>query len=168
MATRPASVVPPGSHAVTPWIIAKGAARMVAFIERVFDGKEREGSRVMNADGTIGHVEVQLGDSAVMLFDRKDEWMPTPAFIRLYVPSAQAAFARAKEEGATVVTEPTPLFFGEMVGRLRDPWGNLWWIHERLEELDGPSMMQRMHEPQAQRNMQYVQKSLDEALRGEG
>ena len=73
MTARPIATVPPGCHRVRPWIIVKGAARMVAFIERVFGGKEKEGSRVMNPDGTIGHVEVLLGDSAVMLFDRKDD-----------------------------------------------------------------------------------------------
>lgn len=168
MAIRPTSVVPPGYHAVTPWIIVKGAAQMVAFIERVFGGKERQGSRVMNPDGTIGHVEVQIGDSAVMLFDRKDSWMPTPAFIRIYVASAEDTLGRAKEAGATVVTEPTPLFFGEKASRLRDPWGNLWWVHERLEEVDPSEMGARMRDPEAQRSMQYVQQSLDEALSAPG
>jgi uncharacterized glyoxalase superfamily protein PhnB len=165
MTTRPIAPVPAGCHSVTPWIIVKGAAQMVAFIERVLGGKEKEGSRVMNADGTIGHVEVQLGDSAVMLFDRKDDWIPTPAFLRIYVENAADTFARAKEAGATVVTEPTPLFFGEKAGRLRDPWGNVWWVHERLEELDWQEMEKRMQDPEAQKNMQYVQQSLDEALR---
>ena len=126
MTTRPASIVPSGYHTVTPWIIAKGAAQMVAFIERVFSAKEKVGSRVMNADGTIGHVEVQVGDSAVMLFDRKDDWEPTPSFIRVYVASAADTFERAKAEGATPITDPTPLFFGEKVARFRDPWGNVW------------------------------------------
>jgi uncharacterized glyoxalase superfamily protein PhnB len=165
MTARPIATVPPGCHRVTPWIIVKGAARMVAFIERVFGGKEKEGSRVMNPDGTIGHVEVLLGDSAVMLFDRKDNWIATPAFLRIYVESVADTVARATEAGGTVVTEPTPLFFGEKVGRLRDPWGNLWWVHERVEELDWSEMEERMRDPEAQRNMAYVQESLDEALR---
>jgi PhnB protein len=165
MTARPIAAVPPGYHTVTPWIIVGGAAQMVAFIERVFGGKEKEGSRMLNPDGTIGHVEVQLGDAAVMLFDRKDDWIPTPAFLRIYVEDAAATFTRAKDAGATVVTEPTPLFFGEKTGRLRDPWGNLWWVHERVEELDWPEMQKRLADPEAQKNMRYVQASLDEALR---
>ena len=92
--------------------------------------------------------------------------MPTPAFIRVYVASAADTFERAKAAGAAAITDPTPLFFGEKVARFRDPWGNVWWIHERLEELDWPTMEARMRDPEAQRNMEYVQQSLDQALRG--
>jgi PhnB protein len=166
MTPRPLTLVPPGHHTVTPWIIVKGAAQMVAFIERVFGGEEKGGSRVMNPDGSIAHVEVQIGDSAVMLFDRKDDWIPTPAFLRIYVENASDAFARAKEARATVVTEPTPLFFGEKAGRLLGPWSNLWWVHERLEELEWQEMEKRVRDPDAQKTMQYMQESLDQALRG--
>lgn len=70
MTEKPA-LVPKGYHTVTPWIIAKGADGLVDFIEKTFGGKEKAGSRILNADGLIGYVEVQLGDSIILLFWRK-------------------------------------------------------------------------------------------------
>src|SRR6266508_1651754 len=61
--------VPDGYHTVTPWIIVKGAAKLLAFMEEAFGAKETEGTRFYNEDGTIGHVEVRIGDSFVMLYD---------------------------------------------------------------------------------------------------
>ena len=164
MTEKPA-IVPEGYHAVTPWIIAKGADGLVTFIEITFGGKEKEGSRILNADGSIGHVEVQLRDSVILLFDHQKGWPETPAFLRVYVENAEEVMKRAKDSGATVVTNVTPLFFGEKVGRIRDPWGNVWWVHERIEELGWQEMEKRMHDPIEIENMRYVQESLDLALR---
>ncbi len=157
--------LPEGYHTVTPWIIANGAGELVAFIERTFGGRERAGSRMVNARGFIDHVEVQLGDSVIMLFDRREGWPETPGFLRVYVEDAETTVRRARDDGATVVTEVTPLFFGETVGRIRDPWGNVWWIHERTEEVDPAEMERRMADPKEMESMRYVQDSLDRALR---
>ena len=162
--TKPPGTMPVGYHTVTPWIIAKGASELVTFIEKVFCGKEKQGSRVPNADGSIGHVEVQVGDSVIMLFDHKPGWPETPSFLRLYVEDADATLRRATEAGAKVITELTPLFFGEKVSRIRDSWGNLWWIHQSIEVVDRPEQEKRMKEPRAIANMRYVQESLDKAL----
>jgi uncharacterized glyoxalase superfamily protein PhnB len=163
MTEKPA-VVPEGYHTVTPWIIAKGADGLVHFIEKTFGGKEKPGSRILDADGLIGHVEVQLGDSAILLFDHRKGWPETPAFLRVYVENAEAVMKKAKDAGATVVTNVTPLFFGEKVGRIRDPWGNIWWIHERTEELGWQEMEKRMLDPAEIERMRYVQESLDLVL----
>jgi len=164
MTEKPA-IVPEGYHTVTPWIIVKGADGLVTFIEKTFGGKEKKGSRILNADGSIGHVEVQLRDSVILLFDHQKGWPETPAFLRVYVENAEEVMKRAKDSGATVVTNVTPLFFGEKVGRIRDPWGNVWWVHERIEELGWQEMEKRMHDPIEIENMRYVQESLDLALR---
>ena len=164
MTEKPA-IVPEGYHTVTPWIIAKGADGLVTFIEKTFGGKEKEGSRILNANGSIGHVEVQSEDSVILLFDHQKGWPETPAFLRVYVENAEEVMKRAKDAGATVVTNVTPLFFGEKVGRIRDPWGNVWWVHERMEELGWQEMEKRMHDPVEIENMRYVQESLDLALR---
>ena len=63
-------------------------------------------------DGVIGHAEVRIGDSVVMMFD-KPEWPATPAFLRLYVADDAEVRRRAAERGATIVTEPTELFWGD-------------------------------------------------------
>lgn len=165
--TKSLQIVPKGNHIVTPWIIAKGASDLVAFIEKVFEGKEKTGSRILNSDGSIGHVEVQLGDSTIMLFDRKPMWPKTPSFLRLYVKDAEVVLKRAEKAGAKIITELTPLFFGEKVARIRDSWGNIWWIHQRTEELDSTEIAKRMNDPEAMKNMNYVQESLEQALGSE-
>ena len=165
MSTKATESVPQGYHTVTPWIVAPDASKVIAFMEKVFDAHETEGSRMLNDDGSIGHVEVKVGDSAVMLFDSKPGWPETPSFLRLYVEDAEAAYKKALKAGATGVTETTPLFFGEKVARVRDPWGNLWWIHQRVEEVDPAEMEKRMNDPSAMKAMQYVQESLDRAMR---
>lgn len=164
MSTKPLQPVPAGYHTVTPWIIAKGASGLVSFIKKVFDGKETEGSRVLNANGLIDHVEVLIGDSVIMLFDRRQDWPETPSFLRVYVEDAEAVIKLARKAGATIITELTSLFFGDKVGRIRDPWGNIWWIQERMEDLDSSELERRMHDPTAMKAMQYVQESLDQTM----
>lgn len=88
-----------------------------------------------------------------------------PVFLRLYVEDAEGVFTRAQQAGAEIITRITPLFFGDKVGRLRDPWGNLWWIHERMEEVDPRELEKRMQDPKAAENMCYVQESLLRGLR---
>jgi uncharacterized glyoxalase superfamily protein PhnB len=156
--------IPEGYHTVTPWIIVKDAAKFIAFLKEAFGAKEAEGSRVYNKDGTLGHAEVRIGDSVVMMFDAKEAWPPTPSFLRLYVEDGDAVYRRALQAGATSVTEITRLFFGDRVGRVRDPWGNIWWIQERVEAVDFEEMMKRAGEQAAIEAMQYVQESLDREL----
>jgi PhnB protein len=67
---------------------------------------------------------------------------------------------------ARVVTRPTELAFGERVARVRDPQGHLWWIHERVEELDPEQLGRRFAEPSLQQAMAYVQESLSNELQG--
>jgi PhnB protein len=100
-----------------------------------------------------------------MMFDAGPEWPRTPAFLRLYVGDADKTFRRALKAGATAVTDPVELAFGEKVGRVRDPFGNIWWIHTRIAELDGKEMERRMADPTFVEAMRYVENSLDEAMR---
>src|SRR5690349_13930588 len=88
--------VPDGYYTVTPWIIVKGAAQLIDFLKEAFDAQEPEGARVMNEDGqTIGHAEVHIGDSVVMVFDAKENWPETPCFLRLYVENGNLVYERA-------------------------------------------------------------------------
>lgn len=135
-------------------------------MSRVFDGQERPGSRMFNADGRIGHGEVDLGGSVVMMFDAQPDWPPTPAHLRVYVADAQGAFDRAVAAGAREVTRVTELAFGERVARVRDAQGHLWWIHERFETVDPAELSGWFAEPSFQQAMAYVQQSLATELSG--
>ncbi|SCG53740.1 VOC family protein [Micromonospora halophytica] len=150
-------VAPEGYHTVTPWIISPGGtAKVIDFVVDVFDAVEL--SR-MEVDGLIGHAEVRVGDSVVMLFDQP-QWPATPTFLRLYVADDADVLGRAVARGATVVTEPTELFWGDRVSRFRDPFGNLWWVHQRVAEPTEEELGRRLVDPVLAANMAYVQGAL--------
>jgi PhnB protein len=157
------SAVPEGYTAVTPWIISPDTTRLAEFIEHAFGAEQL--ALLRGEDGSVGHAEFRIGDAIVMAFDSREGWPATPAFLRLYVEDADAVQQRAVEAGAEPVTEVTDLFFGERVGRVRDPQGNIWWIQQRVEELDPDEVGRRATDPQYGESMAYVQSSLDEALR---
>ncbi|RSD22133.1 VOC family protein [Amycolatopsis eburnea] len=150
-----ASPVPAGYTTVTPWIIGHDTAALLDFLKRAFDAEEL--GRVVGDDGKIGHAEVRIGDAVVMAFDAPDGWAETPAFLRLYVPDSEETQRRAIAAGATEVTRQTVLFFGDRVGRVRDPFGNLWWIQTRLEDLDEAELARRAQLPEYIEAMAYVQ-----------
>ncbi|MDX8053512.1 VOC family protein [Lentzea sp. BCCO 10_0798] len=148
------NIVPEGYHTVTPWLISRGrTAELIDFITEVFDATEL--GRVGEAP-EIGHAEVRIGDSVVMLFDQPN-WQPTPAFLRLYVADDAAALQRAVKLGSRIVTEPTELFWGDRVSRFADPFGNLWWLHQRVAEPTAEELDARMADPRFVEAMNYVQ-----------
>jgi PhnB protein len=154
--------VPEGYRAVTPWIISRDTAGLLDFVKEAFGAEEI--ARVPNEDGTIGHAEFRIGDSIVMAFDARGGWPDTPGFFRLYVEDGDVVYRRALEAGAVSVTKMTDLFFGDRVGRVRDPHGNVWWIQTRVEEVDAEEMEKRAGEKEYVGAMQYVQESLDREL----
>ena len=107
-------------------------------------------------DGRIGHAEVRIGDSVVMMFDASAEWPDTSAFLRLYVGDGDAVFQQALRAGATAVTEMTEMSWGDRVGRVRDPFGNLWWIQTRIADLSVEEMGRRAGEQRFIDAMTYV------------
>jgi PhnB protein len=149
------SPVPQGYTMVTPWIIGRETDGLLAFLREAFGAEEI--ARVQGPDGTIGHAEVRIGDAVVMMFDGPADWPATPAFLRLYVPDGDAVFSRALAAGATAVTAMTELFWGDRVRRVRDPFGNLWWIQTRVAELDAQEAERRAGQPEFVAAMEYVQ-----------
>ena len=125
--------VPEGRHTVTPFVIARGADRFIDFMVAAFGAQEL--GRVLIEGGKIGHGEVRIGDSVVMTFDAKDGWPDTPAFLRVYVADCDATYRQAIASGGTSVTEPGDMPWGDRVGRVRDPLGNLWWIMTHTEDV---------------------------------
>jgi len=162
--------VPDNYTTVTPWIISPDTAHLIQFLTAAFDAEEIPNSRIVNADGIIIHVVVKIGDALVMLFDSREGWGPTPAFLNLYVEDIGKTYQKSIELGATAVTDITTLWFGEKVCRILDPFGNLWWINERVEEVDftNPEEVgRRASTPDAIEGIAYIQQSLDEALKAQ-
>ncbi|MFF4401699.1 VOC family protein [Streptomyces sp. NPDC001480] len=152
MSVRP---VPQGYSTVTPWIISRDTVQLIDYMKRAFGAEEL--ARLAGKDGAIEHAEVRIGDSVVMMFDARPEWPPTPGFLRLYVEDADAVHRRAVAAGGISVTEVTHLFFGDRVGRVRDPLGNLYWIQTRVEDLGPQEMERRLGDPEFTKAMEYVQ-----------
>ncbi|KND38827.1 VOC family protein [Streptomyces acidiscabies] len=151
----PVKPIPEGYTTVTPWIISRDTVRLIDYLKRAFDAEEL--ACLKGEDGSVDHAEVRIGDSVVMMFDTRPEWPPTPGFLRLYVEDADAVHRRAVAAGGTSVTEVTHLFFGDRVGRVRDPLGNLYWIQTRVEDLTLEEMEPRLTDPEFTKAMEYVQ-----------
>lgn len=147
--------VPDGYHAVTPFVIVKGAPQFLDFMKDAFGAEEM--GRASGEDGTISHAETRIGDSVVMTFDAKVDWPWTPSFLRLYVEDGDAVFQQALKAGATSVTEMTNMPWGDRVGRVRDPFGNLWWIMTRIEDVDEEEIGRRYGQPEYVGAMEYMQ-----------
>ena len=150
--------IPEGYGTVTPWIIGRDTAGLMDFLERAFDAEEL--SRLADENGIIAHAEMRIGTSVVMMFDAPRDgrrWPDTPSFLRLYLSDADASFTKAVAAGATPVTRVTHLAFGDRVGRVRDPFGNLWWLQTRVEEVSAEEMQRRWADPKWSEAMAYVQ-----------
>jgi len=161
-------IVPKNYTSVTPWIISPSSALLIEFLKAAFEAEEIPNSRIKNENGAIIHVAVKIGNAMVMLFDSKKDWAPTPSFLNLYVEDIEKAYQKSIRLGTTSVTDITMLYFGEKVCRIMDPFGNLWWINQRIEEIDYTKIeeiRQRASAPEAVKQIEYIQKSLDEALK---
>jgi PhnB protein len=153
--------VPEGYGTVTPWVVTNDTRRLLEFMKQAFDAEEL--GRVEVEGGAIGHAEARIGDSIIMMFDSPFA-VATPGLLRLYVEDGAAVFARAVEAGATVVTQLTDLAWGDRVGRVRDPLGNLWWIQQRVEEPTPEELARRFQDPKFTQAMHYLQSTLPDGL----
>jgi PhnB protein len=137
----PVEPVPDGYHTVTPYLVVVNAAKLIDFLKRAFDGKETVCHT--NPDGSIGHAEVRIGDSAIMMGEARGEWKAMPCAIYLYVPDTDAVYQRALQAGATSIMAPANQFYGDRHGGVKDPCGNLWWIATRVEDVSPEELKRR-------------------------
>lgn len=156
--------IPKDYGSITPYIIVKGAARFIDFIKEAFGAVER--GRVYNEDGTIGHAEVWIGDSVVMMFDAKKDWPDTPSFLTLYVEDCDAVHQRALNAGAITVTELSTNAWGDRGSRIRDPFNNIWWIQTHVEDIDEEDIAKRMQEKEYVDDIENSVETLDRAIKG--
>jgi len=136
--------IPDGYRSVTPYLLAEDAASLLDFTHRAFGASER--LRMDRADGTVGHAEIVIGDSIVMVGGSGDEWPAMPASLHLYVEDCDATYTRALEAGATSVQEPADQFYGDRSSGVRDPAGNIWWIVTHTEDVSDEEIARRAAE----------------------
>jgi PhnB protein len=146
----PVSPVPPGYHSVTPYLIVDGAARALAWYAEAFGAREL--MRLSAPGGRIGHAEIEIGDSRIMLADEApahDAKAPgafggSPVSLHLYLPDVDATMARAAAAGAIVKAQPENKFYGDRLGSLRDPFGHTWHISTHIEDVTTEEIERRM------------------------
>jgi uncharacterized glyoxalase superfamily protein PhnB len=98
---------------------------------------------MMRPDGSIGHAEVKIGDSIIMMSEPMGDMQPMPASIYLYVQETDAVYQRALQAGATSLTEPADQFYGDRSAGVKDPAGNQWWIATHKEDVPPEEMVKR-------------------------
>lgn len=139
MATRP---IPEGQHSITPYLGIKDAAKAIDFYKAAFGATEM--FRLEGPDGRIGHAELKIGDSSLMLAEPCDQAGGLTASqslggaavgLHLYVEDVDARFAQAIKAGATEVSAVQDQFYGDRSGTLKDPFGNLWFIATHVEDV---------------------------------
>jgi PhnB protein len=140
-----ADSLPDGYHTVNPFIVADGAEELMTFLATVLRGVERE--RITRSDGRIGHAEMQIGDSVVMLTDATEALPARPGTFYVYVDDVDDAYTRAIGAGGASRSEPANQFYGNREAGIVDPWDNIWWIATLFEEVP-PQSLQARYEAQ--------------------
>jgi PhnB protein len=146
MAVKP---IPDGYHSVTPYLIIKGADRALEFYKRAFGAKQR--MRMDGPNGTVGHAEIEIDGSAVMLADEFPEMgYRSPQSIGgagvslvLYVTDVDARFNQAVAAGAKPLRPVEDQFYGDRSGTIEDPFGHVWTISTHKEDLTMEEIQKR-------------------------
>ena len=134
-------LVPDGYRSVTPYLIVADAASAITFYQNVFGAKLR--MRLDGPNGKIGHAELEIGDSLIMLADEHPAMGAvapptvggTPVGIHLYLDDVDAVAAKAAAAGATLKRPVENQFYGDRLGTIVDPFGHLWHISTHVEDV---------------------------------
>jgi PhnB protein len=146
----PAKPIPDGYRTVTPYLIVSGAAKALEFYKKAFGAKER--MRLASPDGKVGHAEIQIGDSVIMLADEFPQMGAkspltiggTPVGICLYVEDVDARFKQAIAAGAKEERPVKDQFYGDRSGTLIDPFGHKWTLATHIEDVAPEEIGRRM------------------------
>ncbi len=146
----PVNYIPEGYHHLTPYLVIAGAAKAIEFYKEVFGAVEL--SRMAGPGDKIGHAELRIGDSLIMMADEFPDLGfrgpvalgGSPVGIMIYVPDADAVFAKAVSLGAMVHRPPANQFYGDRSGLIIDPFGHHWTISTHIEDVTPDEMQRRV------------------------
>jgi len=146
MAVKP---IPEGYHNVTPYLIVKGASEAIDFYKKAFGASET--MRIAAPGGKVGHAEIRIGDSAVMLADESPEMVSRSpqtlggagVSILLYVADVDIQFQQAIDAGAKELLPVQNQFYGDRTGTLQDPYGHIWTVATHVEDVLPEEMRKR-------------------------
>lgn len=148
MATQP-KPLPAGYHSITPYLIVTPASQAIEFYKTAFGATEA--MRLATPQGKVGHAELKVGDSFVMLADEFPEWDArsphtiggTPVTMLLYVEDVDAVVTRAVAAGARLTRPIQDQFYGDRSGTILDPFGHQWTIATHVEDVAPEEMKRR-------------------------
>ena len=143
--------IPKGYQAVTPYLIIKGAAQAIDYYKKVFGATEL--FRMDGPDGKVGHAELQIGDSHIMLADENPSMGQghtsaatigaSPVSLYVYLPDVDRVVEKARAEGAKVLKPVQDQFYGDRSGFLQDPFGHLWGVATHVEDVSPKDIEER-------------------------
>ena len=146
------SYIPQGYNSVTPYLVVRGAAQAIDYYKKVFGATEI--MRMPGPDGKIGHAELKIGNSPIMLADENpsmgagytsaDTVGGSPVSLYVYLPNVDDVVKRATTEGAKLLREVKDQFYGDRSGFIQDPFGHLWGIATHIEDVSPKDMEERM------------------------
>lgn len=144
--------IPDGYSTVTPYLYIKGAANAIDFYKKAFAATER--FRMNGPNNTVGHAEIQIGDSTIMLADEFPNMGVkgpktiggSPVSIYLYVDDVDSVAQRAVKAGATLKQPVEDKFYGDRTGMLEDPYGHTWYVSTHVEDVPADELKRRVDE----------------------
>jgi PhnB protein len=146
------SYIPKDYNSVTPYLIVKDAAKAIEYYKKVFGA--RETVRMSGPDGKVGHAELKIGNSIIMLADENPSMGPghtsaatvggSPVSLYVYLPDVDSVVKRATAEGAKILKPVEDQFYGDRNGFIQDPFGHLWGIATHVEDVSPQEMKERM------------------------
>lgn len=144
--------IPKGYNTITPYLVIKGAAQAIEYYKKVFGATETV--RMPGPNGTVGHAELKIGDSMIMLADENPSMGQghvsattvggSPVSLYVYLKDVDKVFDRAIAEGAKVLKPVEDQFYGDRSGFLQDPFGHLWGVATHVEDVSADEMKKRM------------------------
>ena len=147
--TNKVKPIPEGYHTLTPYLTIRNAAAALDFYKRAFGADET--FRIASPDGKIGHAEIRIGDSAIMLSDEFPEMGArgpesiggSPVMLHLYVENVDALVDRAVQAGGKLERPVADQFYGDRGGLITDPFGHKWWIATHVEDVPPDELERR-------------------------
>jgi PhnB protein len=142
--------VPKGRNSVTPYLIVKGAAKAIDYYKNVFGATEL--MRIAGPDGKIGHAELRIGDSIIMLADENpamgnrsaESIGASPVSLYVYLKDCDKAVDKAVHGGAKILKPVEDQFYGDRSGFIQDPFGHLWGVATHQEDVSAQEIEERM------------------------
>lgn len=148
----PVQPIPHGYHRVQPYLHVRGAAKAIEFYKQALGAQEV--MRMPQADGRIGHAEIRIGDSIVMLADEApdrgihgpEHYGGAPMSLMLYTENCDAIYRKAIAGGSTSLREPADQFYGDRMAGFQDPFGFQWYVATHIKDMSPEEMKAAMAE----------------------